>query len=65
MLESIFPNKELTQEQQSVFNQIIEFSQNNLQCGKKGVFQLNGDAGTGKSVILTKLFLEKIGRAHV
>ena len=58
MLESIFPNKELTQEQQSVFNQIMEFSQNNLQCGKKGVFQLNGDAGTGKSVILTKLFLE-------
>lgn len=58
MLESIFPNKELTQEQQAVFNQIMEFSQNNLQCGKKGVFQLNGDAGTGKSVILTKLFLE-------
>ena len=58
MLESIFPNKELTQEQQAVFNQIMEFSQNNLQSGKKGVFQLNGDAGTGKSVILTKLFLE-------
>ena len=58
MLESVFPNKELTQEQQFVFNQIMEFSQNNLQCGKKGVFQLNGDAGTGKSVILTKLFLE-------
>lgn len=58
MLESVFPNKELTQEQQAVFNQIMEFSQNNLQCGKKGVFQLNGDAGTGKSVILTKLFLE-------
>lgn len=58
MLESVFPNKELTQEQQAVFNQIMKFSQNNLQCGKKGVFQLNGDAGTGKSVILTKLFLE-------
>lgn len=58
MLESVFPNKELTQEQQAVFNQIMEFSQNNLQCGKKGVFQLNGDAGTGKSVILMKLFLE-------
>ncbi|WP_119317621.1 DUF2075 domain-containing protein [Companilactobacillus formosensis] len=58
MLESVFPNKELTQEQQAVFNQIMEFSQNNLQSGKKGVFQLNGDAGTGKSVILTKLFLE-------
>lgn len=58
MLESVFPNKELTQEQQAVFNQIMEFSQDNLQSGKKGVFQLNGDAGTGKSVILTKLFLE-------
>lgn len=58
MLESVFPNKKLTQEQQTVFNQIMEFSQNNLHCGKKGVFQLNGDAGTGKSVILTKLFLE-------
>jgi DUF2075 family protein/archaellum biogenesis ATPase FlaH len=63
MLESIFPNKELTQEQQAVFNQIMEFSQNNLQSGKKGVFQLNGDAGTGKSVILTKLFLE-IEKGH-
>ena len=58
MLKSVFPNKELTQEQQTVFNQIMEFSQKNLHCGKKGVFQLNGDAGTGKSVILTKLFLE-------
>ncbi|MCV3763567.1 DUF2075 domain-containing protein [Companilactobacillus farciminis] len=58
MLESVFPNKELTKEQQMIFNQIMKFSQNNLQRGEKGVFQLNGDAGTGKSVILTKLFLE-------
>lgn len=58
MLESVFPNKELTKEQQEVFEQILSFSKLGLDSQKKHVFQLNGDAGTGKSVILTKLFLE-------
>lgn len=58
MLESVFPNKELTKEQQIIFNQILNFSEKNLIKNQKAVFQLNGDAGTGKSVILTKLFLE-------
>ncbi|PMD70735.1 DUF2075 domain-containing protein [Companilactobacillus nuruki] len=58
MLESVFPDKELTKEQQIIFNQILNFSEKNLIKNQKAVFQLNGDAGTGKSVILTKLFLE-------
>lgn len=58
MLESVFPNKELTKEQQTIFDQILLFSKENLANNKKSVFQLNGDAGTGKSVILTKLFLK-------
>ncbi|WP_334328669.1 DUF2075 domain-containing protein [Companilactobacillus sp. HBUAS59699] len=57
MLDSVLPNKHLTAEQQDVFNEILEFSRENLNRGSKGLFQLNGDAGTGKSVILTQLFL--------
>jgi DUF2075 family protein/archaellum biogenesis ATPase FlaH len=57
MLDSVLPNKNLTKQQQAVFEKILNFCQSNLRDGTKGVFQLNGDAGTGKSVILTKLFL--------
>lgn len=58
MLESVFPNKELTKEQAAIFEEILVFAKKGLQQDKKFVFQLNGDAGTGKSVILTKLFLK-------
>ncbi|MQS96815.1 DUF2075 domain-containing protein [Companilactobacillus halodurans] len=57
MLESVFPDKELTKEQQKVFERIETFIKDNLNGSKKAIFQLNGDAGTGKSIILTKLFL--------
>lgn len=58
MLESVFPNKDLTAEQQKIFEQILSFSKDTLKNQQKAVFQLNGDAGTGKSIILTKLFLK-------
>lgn len=58
MLTSIFPNKDLTDEQEQVLNDILEFTRQGLQSKQKSVFQLNGDAGTGKSVILTQLFLK-------
>jgi len=57
MLDSVLPDKHLTAEQQDVFNEIFDFCQSNLSTQTKGLFQLNGDAGTGKSVILTQLFL--------
>lgn len=57
MLDSVLPDKHLTAEQQDVFNEIFDFCQDNLNNQTKGLFQLNGDAGTGKSVILTQLFL--------
>ncbi|WP_125568901.1 DUF2075 domain-containing protein [Companilactobacillus insicii] len=57
MLDSVLPNKHLTDEQQDVFNEIMKFSRDILNSNSKGLFQLNGDAGTGKSVILTQLFL--------
>lgn len=57
MLDSVLPNKNLTSQQEQVFQQILNFCQQNLQDRTSGIFQLNGDAGTGKSVILTKLFL--------
>lgn len=57
MLDSLLPNKNLTKQQQAVFDQILDFCQDNWTNHTKGIYQLNGDAGTGKSVILTKLFL--------
>ncbi|WP_125770863.1 DUF2075 domain-containing protein [Companilactobacillus furfuricola] len=57
MLDSLLPNKNLTHQQEAVFDKILNFCQNNWTNNSKGIFQLNGDAGTGKSVILTKLFL--------
>ena len=64
MLDSVLPDKHLTAEQEDVFNEIFDFCQNNLSTQTKGLFQLNGDAGTGKSVILTQLFLrlEKLAK---
>lgn len=58
MLDSVLPDKHLTTEQQDVFNEILDFCNDNLTSNTKGLFQLNGDAGTGKSVILTQLFLQ-------
>ncbi|KRK64738.1 hypothetical protein FC72_GL001980 [Companilactobacillus tucceti DSM 20183] len=58
MLDSVLPNKHLTDEQQDVLNEVLDFCQNTINTSKKGLFQLNGDAGTGKSVILTQLFLK-------
>lgn len=57
MLESLLPNKNPTKQQEQVFQKIQTFCQDNWKNNTKGLFQLNGDAGTGKSVILTKLFL--------
>jgi Uncharacterized conserved protein len=57
MLESVFPNKDLTKQQQAIFDQILSFTDQGLKSPQKSIFQLNGDAGTGKSVILTQLFL--------
>lgn len=66
MLPSVFPNKELTAEQQAVFEQILGFTKDALKNQQKSIFQLNGDAGTGKSVILTQLFLklEKLAKEN-
>lgn len=58
MLESVFPDKDLTTEQQKIFEQILSFSNQAVKNNQRSVFQLNGDAGTGKSIILTKLFLK-------
>lgn len=64
MLDSVLPNKHLTIEQQDVLNDILNFCRSNLQQNTKGLFQLNGDAGTGKSVILTQLFLKIEQQEH-
>ncbi|MGQ2374122.1 hypothetical protein [Companilactobacillus zhachilii] len=51
MLDSVLPDKHLTEEQQDIFNEILDFCHENLETNTKGLYQLNGDAGTGKSVI--------------
>lgn len=58
MLDSVLPDKHLTEEQQDIFDEILDFCHENLETNTKGLYQLNGDAGTGKSVILTQLFLQ-------
>lgn len=52
------PNKQLTDEQSRLVEQIKKFSINHLNDNTHAVFTIYGDAGTGKSVILSKLFYD-------
>ena len=53
-------NVKLSEEQQQLRGRILEFIRQNLASyqkgGKPGMFVVQGDAGTGKSVILNSLF---------
>lgn len=46
----------LTTEQQDLENQIFKFCKDLLAGQERGVFVVSGDAGTGKSVVLTSIF---------
>ncbi|GGF17985.1 hypothetical protein GCM10010954_15950 [Halobacillus andaensis] len=50
------PYKELSPQQIDVKNKIINFCKENAGKAEKQVFILQGDAGTGKSVLLSSLF---------
>lgn len=55
-INKIAPQEKLTSEQQHLLQKIISFTQKQLTNNERGVFTIYGDAGTGKSVILSSLF---------
>ncbi|CAI2651335.1 hypothetical protein AKUG0402_12420 [Apilactobacillus kunkeei] len=52
------PTKQLTDEQSRLVEQIKHFAIDHLNDDNHAVFTIYGDAGTGKSVILSKLFYD-------
>lgn len=54
--EKLSPFKHLTEEQTQLVNQIIDFAAVHMQKDFPAVFTIYGDAGTGKSVVLSTLF---------
>jgi len=50
------PYKELSDQQLEMKNKILEFCKKNINQDGHHVFIINGDAGTGKSVLLSSLF---------
>ena len=66
--QKLSPNHALTDEQNHLIKRIINFSANHLQNNDvPAVFTIYGDAGTGKSVILSSLFdqIQKLSRNNV
>ncbi|WP_353486046.1 DUF2075 domain-containing protein [Apilactobacillus xinyiensis] len=57
-VDKLNPNKNLTDEQQYLVEKIENFAKKNLNQTKHAVFTIYGDAGTGKSVVLSKLFYD-------
>lgn len=50
------PYKELSPQQQDIKNKILDFCKENIQKEGNHVIVIEGDAGTGKSVLLSSLF---------
>ncbi|KRM11563.1 DUF2075 domain-containing protein [Paucilactobacillus suebicus] len=57
-LKKIGAQIELSEEQTQLVNQIMSFIYHSYKIQKTGVFTVFGDAGTGKSVVLSNLFLK-------
>lgn len=56
-VEKLSPLKPLTNEQAQLINRILAFTSQHLEAGNTpAVFTIYGDAGTGKSVVLSHLF---------
>ena len=54
---NISPFKKLTTEQEQLVNDIISFTKHHLTQNYPAIYTVYGDAGTGKSVILSQLFV--------
>lgn len=58
------PTQTLTNEQSSLIAKIKQFAIQHIHSDKHAVFTIYGDAGTGKSVILSQLFFDLQQMAH-
>ena len=63
-IAKLSPDLPLTSEQVALVNQITKFTIDHLRGTTPAVFTIVGDAGTGKSVVLTHLFtrLQQLAR---
>lgn len=63
-IDKLSPFKELTPEQERLVEDILAFAARHLQGQAPAVYTIYGDAGTGKSVVLSQLFdrLQKAAR---
>ncbi|MCG1009708.1 DUF2075 domain-containing protein [Salinicoccus sp. ID82-1] len=50
------PYKELSESQVELKEEILEFCKTHIQTGERSIFLVKGDAGTGKSVVLSSTF---------
>ncbi len=55
-IEKLSPFKELTDEQAELVDDVIDFAGKHLEQDHPAVYTILGDAGTGKSVVLSQLF---------
>ncbi|WP_407657587.1 DUF2075 domain-containing protein [Limosilactobacillus fastidiosus] len=60
--DKLSPFKDLTSEQEHLVNSIIEFTAKHIKADFPAIYTIYGDAGTGKSVVLSNLF-ERIQKA--
>ncbi len=65
-INKISPFKTLTAEQEVLVEDILSFAKQHLQTNYPAVYTIYGDAGTGKSVVLSQLFdrLQKAARTQ-
>ena len=61
----ISPFKKLTTEQEQLVNDIISFTKHHLTQNHPAIYTVYGDAGTGKSIILSQLFKKKRGHNKI
>lgn len=57
-IAKLSPDLPLTDEQSLLVQRVLHFTRDHLADQQPAVFTINGDAGTGKSVVLTHLFTE-------
>ncbi|MBB1078709.1 DUF2075 domain-containing protein [Limosilactobacillus sp. STM2_1] len=65
-INKISPFKTLTDEQEVLVENILDFTKQHLHTNNPAIYTIYGDAGTGKSVVLSQLFdrLQKAARTQ-
>ena len=62
-LQKLSPDRSLSMEQERLCQQVVSFCQDHVGQGN-AVFVIEGDAGTGKSIVINKIFneIQKLSR---